>query len=201
MRVIGQCKRVARCASAVCALTVVAVLGAGCFCPGGTVICDSWPFADAWVDADCDGRRDGDEEGLPGVCVWSTFRPYEAPPSLEYCAHDHSTTDGKGSWRGGPVSGCWANYYIVAGAPPGFEPTTDTVVGGSMSADFGFAPEGACPGRSVLTPSDLAARRLARSNLIGIVVLCAPVLLGLILAGVELRARRRARIQMDDQAV
>lgn len=176
------------------ALIIVATLSAGCFC-------DSWPFADAWVDTDCDGHRDRDEEPLPGVCVRSPTWLPEGPPSLEYCAHHFNRTDEEGSWFGGTISGCATDYYIVARTPEGFEPTTDTIVDNSMYAAFGFAPEGTCPQRSIATPESLTALRLAHTQrkamLVGFGV---AVLIGLILVGVKLRARRRGSVQGDDQA-
>ena len=44
----------------------------------------------------------------------------------------------------------------------GFEPTTDTAVGKSMYAEFGFAREGTCPQISVVTPEDMAAEQRDR---------------------------------------
>ena len=67
----------------------------------------------------------------------------------------------------------------------------------ALVAEFGFAPEGYCPQRSIVTPDDLAAQRMAQSrrdtHRIGVVVLGVPSLVGLVLVGVELHARRRSK--------
>jgi len=56
-------------------LLVLAVLCVGCCCPCAPMSCDAWRFAGAWVDADCDGQRDEDEEPVEGVCIWSRGLP------------------------------------------------------------------------------------------------------------------------------
>lgn len=187
-------KRVARWIGSVSVLTIVATMSVGCFCPCVPVFCDSWPFADAWVDTDCDGHRDRDEEPLPGVCVRSPTWLPDRPPSLEYCARDYSRTDEEGSWSGGIISGCFVDYYIVARTPEGFEPTTDTIVDNSMYGAFGFAPEGTCPQRSIATPESLTALRLAHTQRKAVLVgFGIALLIGLILVGVRVRARLRDR--------
>lgn len=160
MKAAAQSKRSPRRASTLGALVVIAVL-----CTGGCS-CDAWPYAYVWVDADCDGEPDDGEPPLQGVCVWSPRRPDGPPGSPEYCTWDRGRTNDEGLWGAGLVSGCFTPYYIVAQTPPGFRPTTDTVVAQEMYAEFGFAPEGTCPERSVATPERLARqqanRRLAR---------------------------------------
>ena len=138
----------------VLALTILGGSCVGCFC-------DAWPFADAWVDEDCDGLRDENEEPLPGVCIWSPRSPGDPPFDPEYCTWDHGRTDEEGRWRGDLVAGCGIPYFIVAQIPVGFEPTTDTAVGKSMDAEFGFAREGTCPQVSVVTPEEMAAEMIA----------------------------------------
>jgi hypothetical protein len=196
---LGSCEKSSsrRLVGSLVALALTAVTCAGCFCPWGPVICDSWPIAETFVDADCDGLRGDDEEPLPGVCVWSPTLPRETPPYAEYCAEGSGRTNEEGVWYDGPISGCATEYYIVALTPAGYEPTSDTIVGDSMYAEFGFAPEGTCPQRSIVTAADLAAERRARlrrnTNLIGAVVFGGPALIGLILVGVKLHARRQGR--------
>ena len=145
------------------ALLALGALSAGCFCPCFPVFCDAWPFADAWVDADCDGLRGDDEEPLEGVCIWSPRSPGGPPFDPEYCTWDHGRTNEEGRWQGDLVAGCGTPYYIVAQTPSGFEPTTDTAVGDSMYAEFGFAPEGTCPPHSFVTPARMATQQRNRT--------------------------------------
>lgn len=150
----AQAKRSLRRCTTLGALLLLTGLSVGCLCPCFPISCDAWPFADVWVDADCDGERDHDEAPLQGVCVWSPRRPDGPPWSPEYCTWRHGQTNDEGRWQGDLVSGCFTPYYIVAQTPPGFQPTTDTVVAQEMYAEFGFAPEGTCPERSVVTPEE-----------------------------------------------
>lgn len=126
--------------------------------------CDAWPFANAWVDANCDGLRGEDEEPLEGVCIWSPRSPDGPPFDPEYCTWDHGRTSAEGQWQGDLVAGCGIPYFIVAQTPPGFEPTTDTAVGKSMYAEFGFACEGTCPQVSVVTPEKMAGELTAEQQ-------------------------------------
>jgi hypothetical protein len=141
-----------------CALAIIATLVVGC-CMCVPISCDAWPFADAWLDADCDGLRGEDEEPLAGVCIWSPRSPDGPPFDPEYCTWDHGRTNDEGQWHGDLVSGCFTPYYIVAEPPRGFQPTTDTIVDSDMYAQFGFAPEGACPQRSIVTPESLVIQQ------------------------------------------
>jgi len=145
-------------------LAAMASILGGCFCPCFPVSCDAWPFADAWVDENCDGLRGDDEEPLPGVCVWSPRSPADPPFDPEYCTWDHGRTNEEGHWQGDLVAGCFSPYFIVAQTPVGFEPTTDTAVDGSMESEFGFAHEGTCPQVSVVTPEEMAAELTAEQQ-------------------------------------
>jgi len=159
-------------------LLVLAVLCVGCCCSWVPMFCDAWPFADAWVDADCDGQRDEGEEPLEGVCIWSPESPNGPPYDREHCTWDHGRTNEEGRWQGGLISGCNSPYYIVALAPRGFDPTTDTVVGQTI-AEFGFAPEGSCPPLPITTPEELALRGRNRLPMWGVGVAAAILLLAL----------------------
>jgi hypothetical protein len=158
----AQAKRSLRRCTTLGALVLLTGLSVGCLCPCCFISCEAMPFADAWVDADCDGERDYDEAPLQGVCVWAPRRPDGPPWSPEYCTWDNRRTDDEGLWGAGLVSGCFTPYYIVAQTPPGFRPTTDTVVAQEWYAEFGFAPEGTCPERSVVTPEKLARQQANR---------------------------------------
>ena len=185
MKHAPQAKNLVTCVGAVLALTILGAFCTGCFC-------DAWPFADAWVDENCDGLRGDDEEPLPGVCVWSPRSPADPPFDPAYCTWGHGRTNEEGRWQGDLVAGCGTPYVIVAQAPDGFEPTTDTAVDDSMYAEFGFAREGSCPQISVVTPEKMASQQSNR--------LLGWVLFGAVALALFVLAYRKHRSEGRDSA-
>lgn len=89
-------RRLARWIGAVGALTIVATLSVGCFCPCVPVFYDSLGYGIAYVDANCNGVKDPDEAPLAGVCVWTSGWANAPTPSPEECASENLLTDSEG---------------------------------------------------------------------------------------------------------
>lgn len=165
------------------ALLAIGYLVAGC-------MGDSFGYGSAWEDTNCDGDRDHGEAPLAGVCVWSSTHVDAPTPSREECATGHLQTDrdGWGGWAFYAGASC-ADVFVFAGAPDGYQPTTDTVVN-DCDAEFGFAAAGACPQRPIVTQSDLVARQARKqlaSYLVWFLIPATAIGIGVLL--VKLRAR------------
>jgi len=175
------------------ALSLVIGLCAGCSCDRA-----NWGFV--WEDTDCDGQPDDGEAPLQGVCVWVESNVERTRELDRYCARKYAVTDSEGWW--GPVySDCSGPVYTFVRTPYTYQPTTQTIVRDQGLSQFGFARQGACPKISLVTRADLAAERLAESRrnnmLTGGVFFGGLALMTLALVGVELRSRRRKKVDGD----
>ena len=111
------------------------------------VLVDGSASADAWLDANGDGKRDSDEAPMAGVCVWDDLIRPELPSEAELSSIcEYSLTDDLGHWpeSGNPAlefrAGADCDDILIFVKPPdGYKATTLLVVNG-CHAVFGLTP-------------------------------------------------------------
>jgi hypothetical protein len=122
---------------------------------------DGQASVSAWLDKNANGIREQNEHPLPGICIWSGYRPdsvirdYSDPCQFS----DYAVTDEQGIWEKFLPNGSCDTFYVFAKAPDGFQPTTD-LASNSCSAQFGFVENSISVSHKVLSINDFARRQI-----------------------------------------
>ena len=104
----------------------------GVFAPGSQTRKDKTAAVQTFVDANRNGKRDGDEVALPDVLIAFQSNIHGA---FTFSAQ---RTDSNGETR---ISTTYTHYFdLAAFTPCGYEATTPTEIEASKKVSFGFAP-------------------------------------------------------------